>query len=112
MTENRDSDWRAIGRLEGKFEEISGQLTDLREANSREHSAVVVRLDAMAAELRRSLDEKADKDVVAAQGVILDKLKTDRDLAVGVFRFGAAFKGALGFILAAVGYMVGGGKHP
>lgn len=103
---------REFGHLQGTVDGLIAQISRLVDSNTREHEAVIARFDRLEGSIRDALDSKADKDVVIAQGVVLDKLKTDRDLAVGVFRFGAAFKGALGFLLAAIGYLVGGGKHP
>jgi hypothetical protein len=103
---------REFGELTGEVKALSTQMTRMEDANSREHTAVMNRIDSLASEIRRALEAKASKDWVAQIDTEVDSLKTSRDQATGAFRLGGILKGVATFIIAAFGYILGGGKHP
>jgi hypothetical protein len=103
-------DDREFGRLEGKVDEMNARfdrveraITDLRQHGSAEHAAVGEKLDALAADFRRALEPLYQR---------VDALESIRDKASGAFEAGSFLKGIAGFIIAAVSYMLGSGRHP
>lgn len=101
---------REFGRLEGKvdemnsrFDRVEGAINDLRQAGSAEHAAVGQKIDGLAREFRGALEIRDDR---------IDSLESDRDKATGAFQAGSFLKGIAGFVMAAIGYMLGTGRTP
>lgn len=103
-------DDREFGRLEGKVDEMNRRfdrvelaINDLRKSGSAEHAAVGVKIDGLARDFRGALEIRDTR---------IDSLESSRDKATGAFQLGGFLKGIGGFIVAAIGYLIGTGKHP
>lgn len=108
MTEDSVTLAREFGRLEGKVDEMNSRfdrvehaINDLRQSGSAEHASVGQKLDDLAREFRGALETRDDR---------IDSLESSRDKATGAFQLGGFVKGIAGFIVAAIGYIIG--RHP
>jgi outer membrane murein-binding lipoprotein Lpp len=101
---------RELGRLEGKVDEMNARfdrveraIDGLRQTGSAEHAAVGVKIDALAREFNGALEVRDNR---------IDSLESDRDQARGALQLGGFVKGIAGFVVAALGYILGTGRHP
>lgn len=96
---------REFGELTGEVRAIGRQITEMKDANSREHAAVIQKLEGVQA----GLTQKASENWVKEHEGRINSLEKTRDEGSGAVRLIRIGQGAGFLALAVLTYLAGKG---